>query len=316
MKRIVSKIMSVCLSFLLCISTYAQQAGIQQQIVTDGKTNTTVKVKGKTTDITTSTVQGTVAYNSFSTFNVAKGNTVDLVLPSGTLNLLNLVNSQAINIWGVLNSIENGKIGGNVLFADPFGMVVGKSGSINAGALMLVTPTKAFMDSLFSGPGAPSAANTSSLLSGAVPISSDGMILVQVKINTISDAMLVGQNVTNSGRIASGAVFASTQPDFSDVVNVNGLVVGNALSTQNGNIEVVAQGDFQNSGQISTNGANGLNAGNINIHAGNDVTLSSGSLISASGEGQNSNAGSIKIMAEHNGNFEQGAVVAARGGNI
>ncbi|MGD0467402.1 MAG: leukotoxin LktA family filamentous adhesin [Terriglobales bacterium] len=315
MKRIASQLMVIGLSYLLCVPINAQQQAVQQQIVPDGKTNTTVKVNGKTTDVTTSTVQGTVAYNSFSTFNVAKGNTVDLVLPSGSLDLLNLVNSQAINIWGVLNSIQNGKIGGNVLFADPFGMVVGKSGSVNVGALMLITPTEAFMDSLFTA-GAPSAANTSALLSGAVPISSDGMILVQGRINTITDAVLIGQNVTNSGKIASGAVFASSQPDFSDVVNVNGLVAGNALSTQNGNIEIVAQGDFQNSGQVSTNGANGLNAGNISIQAGNDVTVSSGSLISASGEGRNSNAGSIKILAGHNGEFDKGAMIAASGGNV
>jgi hypothetical protein len=315
MKRIASQLLVIGLSYLLCVPINAQQQAVQQQIVPDGKTNTTVKVNGKTTDVTTSTVQGTVAYNSFSTFNVAKGNTVDLVLPSGSLDLLNLVNSQAINIWGVLNSIQNGKIGGNVLFADPFGMVVGKSGSVNVGALMLITPTKAFMDSLFTA-GAPSAANTSALLSGAVPISSDGMILVQGRINTISDAVLVGQNVTNSGKIASGAVFASSQPDFSDVVNVNGLVAGNALSTQNGNIEIVAQGDFQNSGQIRTDGANNLDAGNISIQAGNDVTLSSGSLISASGEGQNSNGGGIKIWASHDAEFDQGAVIAARGGNV
>jgi len=314
MKRIASQIMAFGLSFLLCVSADAQQA-VTQSIVTDGKTNTTVKVAGKTTTVTTSTVQGNVGYNSFSTFNVAKGNTVDLVLPTGTVNLLNLVNSQAINIFGILNSIQNGKLGGNVLFADPFGMVVGKGGSVNVGALMVISPTQAFMNSMFTASG-PSAANTTALMSGAVPISSDGLILVQGRVNTINDAVLVGQNITNSGRITSGAVFQSSQPDFSDVVNINGVVAGTALSTANGNIQIIAQGDFQNSGEISTNGNNGLNAGNINIHAGNDVTLSAGSLISASGVGQNSNAGSIRIMAEHNGNFDQGAVVAAKGGNI
>src|SRR5579863_10162625 len=78
MKRIASQIMAFGLSFLLCVSADAQQA-VTQSIVTDGKTNTTVKTTGKTTTITTSTVQGSVGYNSFSTFNVAKGNTVDLI---------------------------------------------------------------------------------------------------------------------------------------------------------------------------------------------------------------------------------------------
>jgi hypothetical protein len=304
------------LVLFLSIAINAQQGGVPQQITPDGNTSTTVKVSGTTTNITTSTVQGAVAYNSFTTFNVAQGNTTNLIFPNGTLNLLNLVNSQAINIWGILNSIQDGKVGGNVLFADPFGIVVGKSGTINVGALTVITPTQSFMDSFFSAPGTPSASATSALMSGAVPISSDGTVLVQGKINAISNIMLVGENVTNSGAIASGAVFKSTQPDFSDVVNVNGLTAGTALSTTNGNIEIVAEGDFQNSGVIATNGASNLNAGNIGIQAGKDVTLSSGTLISASGEGENSNGGSVKIRAGNNAQFDEGGLIVVSGGNI
>ena len=62
-----------------------------QQIIPDGQTQTQLNIQGATTDITTATIQGDNAFNSFSKFDVYQGNTVNLHLPHGTQNLLNLV---------------------------------------------------------------------------------------------------------------------------------------------------------------------------------------------------------------------------------
>lgn len=79
-------------------------------ITPDGRTQTTVNVNGHVYDVTTSTVSGQNAFNSFSNFDVYKGTTVNLYLPGSTLNLINLVRDGKTNIDGILNSIKNGKI--------------------------------------------------------------------------------------------------------------------------------------------------------------------------------------------------------------
>lgn len=287
-----------------------------QQITPDGRTLTNVAANGNVTDVTTQTTRGQVAYNSFTTFNVGQGNVVNLYLPGSTTNLLNLVHSEQVNIWGVLNSIKDGSVGGDVMFADPFGVVVGKDGVVNVGSLTVVTPTKTFMDSFFEPDGNPSAAGTQALLDGTVPISADGNIAIQGRVNALNDIRLLGKNVANSGSISNGAVFTGSQPDFSDVVNVNGLQAGTAMALQNGNIVISAQNDFSNSGTIATLGGTNLNAGNIDIHAGGNITLDPGTLISASGAGTNSNAGNIHILADQNAAFNQGVALRATGGEL
>jgi filamentous hemagglutinin family protein len=299
------------------LPSYAQQsAPAPAPIVPDGKTQTTVTVNGNVTGITTNTIRGVNGFNSFTTFNVAKGTTTNLFLPSATENLLNIVNGSRSTIDGVLNSIKNGEIGGRVFFINPYGLVVGSTGIVNVGALTVVTPTKSFISSFFDATGNVSDAAAGAVLTGNIPLGSDGLIFVHGRINALTDIRLAAGQVINSGTISTGAVFVAKSPDFSDVVNINGLTPGTALSTQNGNIEIVAQGDFQNSGVVATNGANNLNAGNISIQAGNDVRLVGNSVISSSGSGSNSNAGNISILANGNAYLIDHAQVEANGGDI
>ncbi|HWR14655.1 MAG TPA: leukotoxin LktA family filamentous adhesin [Terriglobales bacterium] len=250
----------LCLSFLLTQDGFAQ---LPQNIVGDGKTKTNVDVKGSITDVTTETIRGANAFNSFSYFNVASGNTVNLFLPTGTDNLLNLINSQS-TIDGLLNSIKNGQIGGNVFFINPYGVIIGTSGVINAGSLVIVTPTASFTDQFFRSVDDPSDEATAAILDGTVPISSDGLIVVRGKINALSNIRLAAGTVTNSGAIDSGAVYVVTKPDFSDVVNMNGLQDGTGLSIVGGNIEIVGTEKIEAGGTISTRklGASGQSTGN------------------------------------------------------
>ena len=148
-------LLSSCLIPLFPGLAWAQAQAPGNNIVTNGRTQTSVQVQGNTTNITTSTVQGGNAYNSFSQFSEGAGNTVNLQVPNSSRNLINIVRDSPVTINGTLNAYNNGKIGGNVYFADPYGMVVGKSGSINVGTLgVKSTPTKEFLDGVIDPKGA------------------------------------------------------------------------------------------------------------------------------------------------------------------
>ena len=310
-----SSLLSLLLFFGFAIA-HNSLAQAPLPIVPDGRTQTTVTVNGNVTGITTNTIRGANGFNSFNTFNVGKGTTANLYLPSATNNLLNLVNGSRSTIDGILNSIKNGQIGGHVFFMNPYGMVVGSTGVINVGALTLITPTKDFMDSFFDGLGNVSDAATTAVLAGTVPLSSDGLISVQGHINAVTDIGVAADDVMNAGTISTGAVFVVTRPDFSDVVNVKGLQTGSQFAITNGNIEILAAHDVENSGTISTEGAASVNGGKINIQAGNDIRLIGNSVISSSGSGSNSNAGDITILADGNAYLIDHAQVAANGGEV
>ncbi|HYD50582.1 MAG TPA: leukotoxin LktA family filamentous adhesin, partial [Terriglobales bacterium] len=137
-----------------------------QQIVIDGRTETSLAIDGHVTDVTTETVQGNNAFNSFHRFDVDRGNVVNLHLPGGSTNLINVVRSERTDIHGVLNSIQDGHIGGNVYFANPHGIVVGAGGIVNVGSLVLTTPSQQFADELIPANGIPSNPATEQLLDG------------------------------------------------------------------------------------------------------------------------------------------------------
>jgi len=114
---------------------------------TDTDTSVT-EVNSNTVTITTATQRGATAFNSFGDFNVAAGNTVNMVVPDGASTLVNLVHDTATVINGNLNSVQGGSIGGHIIFADPNGMVVGASGVVNVGSLTVTTPNALQMQQL------------------------------------------------------------------------------------------------------------------------------------------------------------------------
>jgi filamentous hemagglutinin family protein len=288
---------------------------IAQQIVPDGKTATKLAIQGNVTDVTTSTINGANAYNSFSTFNVYQGNVVNLHVPVNAANLLNLVHGQVSSIDGILNAYQNGRIGGNVYFANPHGFLVGSSGVINVGALTVMTPTRAFMESFFLAPGVPSEAATAMLLNRTAPIASNGLISIRGKVNATGDIRFSAGNIQNYGVITAGAVIPENAIQFSDLVNADGLESGAEIAMHNGIIEILAAGDVINAGTIVTDGTNNQNGGEIHITAGNDVTLQDGSILSARGRGEQSNGGNIIVFADRNAVMNGTALIDVRGGD-
>ena len=85
-----------------------------------------------------------VGLNTFKKFDVDAGKIANMYFQKeqgGTWvnNLVNIVGSK-INVNGTVNAVQNSKIGGNLFFMSSDGMVVGKSGVINAGTLNVMTP--------------------------------------------------------------------------------------------------------------------------------------------------------------------------------
>ncbi|HNR52294.1 MAG TPA: leukotoxin LktA family filamentous adhesin, partial [Deltaproteobacteria bacterium] len=258
------------------------------QIVTDGMTSTQVSAPvNNVTNVTTTTIHGINAFNSFSQFNVYSGDVVNLHVPGTALNLVNLVHSEATTVNGLLNSIQNGQIGGNVFFLNPHGFVVGSHGVINVGSLTAITPTVGFMEGFFDSPGDPSPASVNMLFTGTAPIRENGLISIQGTVNAINDITLLGGSVdiAGTGLLTTGAYFDWDDVDFSDVVNTGEVEDGAVFSIENGDIYIRALGDVQHSGTMKTDpadysGPQGVDAGNIEINAGGSITLHEDAVIS------------------------------------
>ncbi|WP_374319346.1 leukotoxin LktA family filamentous adhesin [Aquabacterium sp.] len=287
-------------SGLLCPPFALSQ--VQTAIVTDGRTQTTVSSNGNVYGVSTTTITGNNAFNSFKTFNVGAGDTVNLNVPTSAINLINLVRDQRTDIYGVLNAIKDGRIGGKVWFVNPNGFVVGASGIVNVGSLTLTTSTTQFVDNFFTASGAADTASVNLLLAGQAPRNADGQIVIDGQINAIDDISLSAGTINVGGTLYSGARFVGSAPDFTDVVNANGLTSGSALVvSQEGHIQIVADQDVTLSGTLSAQGANGVDGGTVSVQAGGDIQLTSGALITTEGHGTDSANGDITLTSSGSG---------------
>ena len=252
------------------------------QVVADGRTETTVTTSGSVTNVTTETIIGGTGVNSFSQFDVETGHTVNLHLPSGTSALVNLITGRtASQIEGTVNAIKGSTIGGRVYFVNPFGITVGPSGVINAGAVALMAPSQGFLFYESGGLRPLSADQVNAVLSGDIPLVPGGNISVQGTINAAGDIHLAGVNVNVPGQLVSGAVFEHEKPDFSDVVNINGVNRGKVVEFENGVVRIRATDTVTVGGTIAVHGAGDVDAGDIEIVSGNSIRLTPGAQLLA-----------------------------------
>ncbi|MCP4993268.1 MAG: leukotoxin LktA family filamentous adhesin, partial [Gammaproteobacteria bacterium] len=280
----------------------------------DGRTATQLSAQRSRTDITTSTIQGRNAFNSFSKFDVYQGNTVNLHVPASTTNLLNLVHSSGTQIDGILNSYKNGHIGGNIFFANPYGFVVGKSGVVNVGSLTAVTPTKGFMERFFESPGAPSAFATQQLIDGSVPINASGLISVQGEVTALGDIRLHGGQVIVAGSLNLGLGGTAQTPGTDAILNTGGVESAVGVVERNGEIYILSESDAAISGSLVADGSDGVDAGRVEVRAGEDIVISGDALLSAKGRGENSNGGEVIVFADRDAIIRDSGVLDASGG--
>lgn len=235
----------------------------------DGRTATSLSVQGKVTDITTGTLAGGNAYNSFSTFGAAEGNTVNLHVPTGAGYLVNIVRSAPVDIQGTVNSYQNGSIGGNIVFADPYGLVVGKKGTINTGGLTIVTPTSATLDNVLNKAGQIDQALAARMIEGNVPISPDGSVVIAGKINAESYVKITAHDITVAGSEKEAKKSARQKAQFHATVNSSGMAEGGAIVVRNGSIKLVAAGDVNVGGKVHAKGPSGA----VSIRAQGSVNV-------------------------------------------
>ncbi|MBU0751361.1 MAG: leukotoxin LktA family filamentous adhesin [Gammaproteobacteria bacterium] len=295
---------------------YPAVAAAQTVILPDGRTQTGVANAGTVWDVSTGTVRGSNAFNSFSGFSVGAGNTVNLHVPSVAANLINIVRDQRTDVHGILNAIKDGRVGGNVWFANPNGFLVGAGGVVNVGSLTVVTPTQRFVDDFFLAPGSPDEGSVAQLLSGTAPRNGSGLVLIQGAVNVADGVTLSAGAINVAGSIFSGARFVGAAPEFTDVVNANGLASANNVVVREGKVQIVADNDVTVSGTIAAPGGNGVRGGDIGIRAGGNVALDAGTNISARGNGVNSSGGTVNIWADNNAIARKGSLVDASAGAI
>ena len=151
-KRITA--LTILFTFALYNTSLAAYATEINQTGVPFKTDTTINQNNNIFNISTTTTNnaGNIGFNTFGRFNVTQGDIVNLNLINNQNKLVNLIfDSSASQINGIVNSYMNGQIGGNVLFANPHGFVVGKTGVFNVGSLTLMTPKEDVMKKIFNG---------------------------------------------------------------------------------------------------------------------------------------------------------------------
>ena len=126
---------------------FANEAFAAGEITRLTDTGNNLMQNGKA-DIYAESVSGDVGLNRFQSFKVDKNELANMYFRTEkndtVLNtLVNTVNER-IDINGTVNAIRNNKVGGNLYFLSPDGMVVGSSGVINAGSLTVMASDKKF----------------------------------------------------------------------------------------------------------------------------------------------------------------------------
>ncbi len=264
-------------------------------------TSTSMVTNGTVTDITTSTVRGNTGFNSFGHFNVNAGNTVNLHVPAGKANLVNLVHDSRTVINGTLNGLKDGSIGGNIIFADPHGLVVGASGVVNVGSLTVTTPSTAQMSQLAAtmtnGSDAEGTALAADLMAGKYNAGA-GDISIQGRVNSAGSVNLFAASamVASNGQVNAGAqVFQAT-------VNTNGLVDATAAVRQDGSILIVGKDDVTISGELRALMANG-GGGDVQVNAPEFTIESTGKINTRALAGSQEKSGNISLQANSDLSF-------------
>ncbi|MCP5145111.1 MAG: leukotoxin LktA family filamentous adhesin [Gammaproteobacteria bacterium] len=313
--RVQLKTMVRCIAVALAVREAGFTQDVMAQVVPDGQTATSVSASGAVANVTTTTQRGANAFNSFSRFDVPVGQTVNLHLPDTSTNLINIVRDSRTDIDGVLNSVSHGAIGGNVYIVNPHGVMVGPSGTVNVGALTVTTPTQAFVDGVFSSPGVPDDASVARILDGSAPLDNDAAVVIDGRVNAIDGASLHAGTIAIGGAVYAGADFVGNQPDFTDVVNVDGVTAGGRAVLRNGRIEIAASHAAVVTGTLASEGTNGVAGGTVAIRAGQRVEVGEGATVSVRGRGLDSDGGTVDVYGQQAATLAQGATIDASAGD-
>lgn len=186
-----------------------QPVAAMASVITRADNNTNLAANGSVTNIFAEKIVGNVAMNNFEQFQLSANEIANMYFKTAANetkeanSLVNFVNSR-IDINGTVNAIQKNKIGGNLFFLSSQGMVVGKTGVINAGSLYVATPNAKKLDQ-FKDNFTENIVQEDKLEDAmfySVPINASGTITVLGKINAVNDVHLrapkigIGKNVS------------------------------------------------------------------------------------------------------------------------
>jgi filamentous hemagglutinin family protein len=296
---------SALMNGTVALSAGPLPAGIPAQIIADGKTLTTLQIQGNRTNINTNTMVGKSAVNSFQKFDVHAGNTVNLMVPTQAANLVNLVRQGVTNIDGILNSYQNGQIGGNVFMLNPNGVVVGASGVINTGSMVIAAPAMKVIDSLYKDTGFDEDA-MKRLSAGEIPLTGGGRVAISGTVNATGGVSIGGSTVSIDGAIKAAGKFQG----LSLATNTGGAATADSLEVVDGKILVRAAEQLDVSGKLDVSQTDGK-AGQIDLRASGDLNLNAGAQLLAKGLGDTASGGDIKTWADGKTTLKSGALLNA-----
>ncbi|MGC8977470.1 MAG: filamentous hemagglutinin N-terminal domain-containing protein, partial [Candidatus Ratteibacteria bacterium] len=161
-------------------------------------------------------------------------------------------------------------------------------------------------------------------------VSNEGLILANLGKVVIAGAEnfvvnFDGQNLINftiskTNQTPGTVLIPSSQITniIREVVNTPQIIEAGSIIEENGNTYLVgASGTVINTGTIKADGAENQNAGSIILNSTQATIVARGSLISASGIGENSNGGEIRVLSDMSSGFTgvgYGATLQAKGG--
>lgn len=219
-------------------------------------------------------------------------------------DLINIVQSK-IDINGTVNAVKNNQIGGNLYFLSKDGIVVGKTGVINAGSLTLMTPNAKAIDAL-SGNSIEEGklqnyliSNYNKIVNHEVALNRTGSITIDGHINTTNGIAAIAPFIKlGTGATAAengNAALESGIVDFSQLVNIKDaqgkIVTNSGLENLTAVTPAEKSGNIELKAFASTVNYNDENDSNIlsNNYLGNNATKAevitgAGSIIKAAGD--------------------------------
>ncbi|MEW5820537.1 MAG: leukotoxin LktA family filamentous adhesin [Cyanobacteriota bacterium] len=256
-----------------------------QDIIIDNKTETFLNQSNNLSVITTSTIKNRSAFNSFNKFNVSHGKTVNLIVPDSVDYLINLIHLDHSTINGILNTVKNNQISGNVLFVNPYGVTIGPGGVINAGSFTTITPTKDFMNNIFGLSGSIDDASVDAIINGSAPINENASIINYGTINAIDSVVVHAGNFVNYGNVFTDATFIGNI-NTGDIVNTNSpgqpsLMDAEKLTLENGRIIVKAHKDAIQSGNLVAGKEINISGNSLKLNPESNIYSSKDIIISA-----------------------------------
>ena len=272
-------------------------AGAPVDIVKTAGSLTTVDLSvANTATITTTSIANGVGFNRFDHFNVAAAQSATLVVPASANSLVNIVRDAAAINGTVTSAMGSaaGKTGGNLFFVVPSGLIIGATGTINTGRLIV------------RGTPAGSASDTPALhdvLGG----SAASLVQIDGRVNAPGGVDIKAATLTMAatGAVATGKAGLTAIPaiDADSLVSTAGLASGDTIVARDGGISIVATGNITLAAGSSLDARPATYAAATPFNAPGGITITGNGAIAANGmvtawDGTSATAGDISITTD------------------